>query len=127
MYQLALIIVYVLMFLGVLEVWPAILHFHHADFQLPLLWEVPIRVGVMPFLIGALLSFVCRPKGHLSMIAFAVAPATTLLVNGFLLEARFDWREIVIWIVGGTCAVAGAWTTISLPGKSNTPTQAHQP
>ena len=114
MYQLALVVVYVLEFLGVLEIWPAILHFHYADFKLSLLWEVPIRVGVMPFLIGALLSTVCKEKERLPILAFALAPMVTFLLNGVLLEAGFSWWEIVVWAVAGACSVAGAWTSSNL-------------
>jgi len=124
-YQLALVVVYVLTFLGVLEIWPAILHFHYADFKLSLLWEVPIRVGVMPFLISALLSTVCKREDRFPMTAFAVAPTATFLLNGVLLEARFDWWEIAIWIVAGACSVAGAWTVSHLSLKRSAISTSH--
>jgi hypothetical protein len=113
-YQLALVIAYVLAFMGVLEVWPATLHFHHADFKVSLLWEVPIRVGVMPFLVGALLSAICKRQERLPIVAFAIAPPITFLLVGVLQEAGFDWWEIVISIVAGACSVAGAWTVSHL-------------
>ena len=124
MYQLALVVVYVLAFLGVLEVWPAILHFHYADFKLSLFWEVPIRVGVMPFLIGALLSTVCKREERIPIVAFAIAPVITFLVNGVLLEARFDWWEIAVWAVAGACSVAGAWAVRHFAIKKGVPAKA---
>lgn len=114
MYQLALIIVYVLAFMGVLEVWPAALHFHHADFKVSLLWEVPIRVAGMPFLVGALLSAICKRQERLPIVAFAVAPPITFLLVGILQEAGFDWWEVLISIVAGASSVAGAWTVTHL-------------
>ena len=114
MYQLALVIAYVLAFLGLLEIWPAILHFHYADVKRSLLWEVPIRVGVMPFLIGALLSSFSKREDRASIVAFAVAPAITFLLSGILQQAHFDWWEIGIWIVAGACSAAGAWTSSNL-------------
>ena len=95
MYQLALVIVYVLAFFGLLEIWPAILHFHYADIKPSLLWEVPIRVGVMPFLIGALLSSLSSQKERGQIVVFAVAPAITFLLSGVLQQAQFEW-----WAVG---------------------------
>jgi hypothetical protein len=68
----------------------------------------------MPFLIGALLSTVCKRQDRFPMAAFAVAPTVTFLINGVLLEARFDWWEIGVWIAAGACSVAGAWTVSHL-------------
>ena len=114
MYQLALVIVYVLAFLGLLEIWPAILHFHYADIKPSLLWEVPIRVGVMPFLIGALLSSLSSHKERAAIVVFAVAPAITFLLNGVLQQTQFDWWDIGICVVAGACSAAGAWTSSNL-------------
>jgi hypothetical protein len=116
-YQLALVVIYVLAFLGLLEIWPAILHFHYADTGHSLLWEVPIRVVVMPFLISTLLAMVCKQQERLLIVVFAIAPGITFLLNGIFLEARFDWWEIVIWLVAGGCSVAGAWTATHLSLK----------
>jgi hypothetical protein len=116
-YQLALVIVYVLAFLGLLEIWPAILHFHYADVNRSLLWEVPIRVAVMPFFLGALLSSFSKRDERTAIVAFAVAPAITFLLSGILQQAHFDWWEIGIWIVAGACSAAGAWTSSNLLPK----------
>jgi hypothetical protein len=113
-YQLALVIVYVLAFLGLLEIWPALLHFHYADIKPSLLLEVPIRVGVMPFLLGALVSSLLSNKERTPIVAFAVAPAITFLLNALLQQTQFDWWVIVICVVAGACSIAGAWTSSNL-------------
>lgn len=117
MYQLAVAIIYSLAYLAVLELWPAVLHFHHADINPSLPLELSVRGTVLPFLVGALLSTVCKRQPRLPTIAFAVAPAVTFLLNGILLEAAFSWWEVVICVVAGACSVAGAWTAVSLSGK----------
>jgi hypothetical protein len=119
MYQIAVVIVYVLAYWGLLEIWPVLLHFHYADIKLSLLWEVPIRAAVMPFFLSVLLSEMSRNEEGPPLVALAVAPAITLLLNSVFLEARFDWQEIVVWIVAGACSVAGAWTISYFAFKRN--------
>jgi len=93
--------------LGLLEIWPAILHFHYADIKPSLLWEVPIRVGVMPFLIGALLSSLSATRSALRWY-LAVAPAITFLLNGVLQQTQFEWWDIGLWCRRRACSAAGA-------------------
>lgn len=107
--RISLTAAYLLVFMVLLEIWPALAESARREVFTNDIVEVCGALVAIPLLLGALLGTLRRSDKFLDYLPFAVAPLAGFMIRVNLLDAPFTWVNIPLWSVASCSSIVGVW------------------